>query len=62
MIVKGGSLDDRAEEGMYKTLVEGLEAFAGLLKVGVTGDDDERQYAYTGDGRRYVSMLAGQRR
>ena len=56
---KGGSLADYAEEGAYRTLLEGLESFVGLMNV--VGDDDEREdlnYAYTPDGRRYVSALA----
>lgn len=55
---KGGALAQYAEEGLYRVLVEGLEAFAGLMKVGVEQDDDPRVYAWTPGGRRYVSALA----
>ncbi len=57
-MLRGGALADYAEEGPYRTLMEGLESFLGLTALGSTGDqDDDRSYAYTADGRRYVSML-----
>jgi hypothetical protein len=58
-MLKGGVIADYAEEGPYKLVMEGLESFAGLLKT-VLSDDDatDLNYAYTADGRRYVSALA----
>lgn len=49
---------DQANEGVYKVLCEGLEAFAATFSSGVGGDDKDLHYAYTGDGRRYISALA----
>ena len=40
----------------YRVLMEGLEAFAGLLRGAVVGpDDNEGRVAYTADGRAYRS-------
>lgn len=53
-----GMLADYPEEGMYRTLMEGIESFAGLLHLGQTADDDDRsdlRYATNGQGRRYLS-------
>jgi hypothetical protein len=57
---KGGSMAEEPEAGLYRTLIEGLESFVGLLDV-MADEDDNREnlnYAYTSDGRRYVSALA----
>jgi hypothetical protein len=56
VLLKGGLLADYAEEGQYRVLMEGLECFAGLLASGAAGEDDEpRNWAYTHDGRKYVT-------
>lgn len=57
-ILKGGHLADYADEGVYRVLMEGLESFCGLMKIGVEAEDDGRHYDYTRDGRRFVSALA----
>ena len=55
---KRSILTDFAEEGVYRTLMEGLESFAGLLKAGGGDDEDvERNYGYTAQGQRYLSSL-----
>jgi hypothetical protein len=55
-VLRTGELSDFTKTGPHKVLMEGLEAFAGLLRGGVAGDDDsERNYAYAPDGRRYLS-------
>ena len=47
---------DQAKEGVYRTLCEGLEAFAATLQSGsVGGDDKDLRYDYTADGRKYIS-------
>lgn len=57
-LLKAGQLADYAEEGVYRTLMEGVESFVGLLEVGSPDSDyDDRSYATTADGRRYVTML-----
>lgn len=58
-LLKQGQLADYAEEGVYRTLIEGLESFVGLLELGHSTDDEDdgRLNAVTHDGRRYTSML-----
>jgi hypothetical protein len=57
-LLKAGQLADFAEEGEYRVLMEGLESFAGRLSVGSPEEEnDDRNYAVTADGRRYVSTL-----
>lgn len=61
-LLKGGSLAEYAEEGFYRTLAEGVESFIGLIPSGHADDErDDLDYAYTKDGRRYVSALANRR-
>jgi hypothetical protein len=57
-LTKQGVLADYAEEGQYRVLMEGLEAFAGLLHVGGSLDeqDDGRVYGTTASGASYVTM------
>ncbi len=65
VLLKGGVMADYAEEGIYRTLVEGLESFLGLMELG-HGSTDEgdsgRFNAVTPGGQRYTSMLKGKRR
>lgn len=55
IVKKGGELGDTAEEGVYRTLLEGLESFAGLMRLEATDDDGGRNYAVTARGQRYIS-------
>ena len=58
-VAKGGQLNPYATEGPYRTLMEGLESFMGLISVQPQEDDDNgRAFAYTPDGRRYTSAMA----
>lgn len=59
VLLKAGILADHAEEGVYRTLMEGLESFVGLLELGHSTDDeaDATLNAVTHDGRPYRSML-----
>lgn len=57
VLLKQGMLADYAEEGVYRTLMEGLESFVGLHAIGRTDDErEELNYGYVGN-RRYVSAL-----
>jgi hypothetical protein len=57
-VTKQNTLADHAEEGTYRLLMEGMESVVGLLSATNSMDgDDERHYAYTPGGRRYVSAL-----
>lgn len=57
-VQKTGMLSEFPAEGPYRTLMEGLESFAALLRQGNLADDTPPNYAYTPDGRRYVSSMA----
>ncbi len=57
-VQKNGMLGDFPRNGMHRTLVEGIETFAGLLRVADVDADQNRNYDYTPDGRRYLSALA----
>ena len=47
------------QENAYRVLMEGLEAFAGLLRAGVAdAGDNEGQFDYTPGGQRYRSARA----
>jgi hypothetical protein len=59
-VLRSGELSEFTKAGPHKVLMEGLEAFAGLLRAGVASDDDtERHHDITPDGRRYLSARAG---
>lgn len=60
-VLKNGILSEFASEGPYKTLMEGLESFASLLKMGSIGEDQPINYQMTADGRRYISSRVGRR-
>lgn len=57
---KRGTVNPEPASTAYKVLLEGLEALVGLMEVRQDEDDerDNLNYAYTSDGRRYVSALA----
>jgi hypothetical protein len=44
--------------GAYAVLMAGLESFAALLRSGLDDVDSQPAYAYTEDGRKYISALA----
>ena len=53
---KSGIISGSADEGAYRVLMEGLEAFASVLNAGALVDEDEeKNYAFTPTGQRYVS-------
>lgn len=56
-LLKGGVLAEYAEEGPYRVIMEAVESFAGLMKLGMaTGDEDEDlRYDVTSGGRRFLS-------
>jgi hypothetical protein len=60
-----GHLQDHAEEGPYRVLIEGLESFCGMLGAGRAEDeedDNEPNYRYSADGRRYLSAMPARTR
>ena len=58
-VTRSGQLTDQAIEGPYRTLMEGVESLTAMTKAIAMRHDDEVNYAYTPDGRRYISALAG---
>ncbi len=57
-VTKQGTLADAAEDGAYRVLMEGLEAFGALLSTGYADESDNSpHFAYTSDGRRYASAM-----
>lgn len=60
-VLKNGILSEFPSEGPYKTLFEGLESFASLLKMGSIGEDQPINWQTTSDGRRYISSRVGRR-
>lgn len=57
-VMKQGMLTPEAIEGPYRTLMEGLESLAALTKATALREDEPVNYAYTNDGRRYISSRA----
>jgi hypothetical protein len=61
-VVKGGAIQGTADEGVYKTLMEGLESFVATTVGTVLQDGvDEPNYAIDAQGRRYLSARATHR-
>lgn len=55
-IMKDGLPADYAAEGVYRVLMEGLEAFGGLLKTGSPDEDESGiNYDISRDGRQFIS-------
>lgn len=55
-VTKDGALSALAADGPYKVLMEGLESFAALMKSSIVSAEDQPvNYAYTSDGRRFIS-------
>lgn len=61
-VLKNGILSEFADEGPYKTLMEGLESFASLLKMGHLGEEQPINWQTTSDGRRFISSRVAGRR
>jgi len=52
-----GVLSREPKQGVHRTLMEGLESFCALMRVGTEEDDTNKNYAFTADGRKYQSAL-----
>ena len=59
-IGKNGQLATLPKENAYRCLMEGLEAFAGLLSQGIMREEGRPNYQRTASGQLYVSALPGQ--
>lgn len=57
-VLKTGMISEFASEGPYKTLMEGVESFASLLRMGDISREQPLNYAVSPDGRRYLSSRA----
>lgn len=56
--LKGGGVSMEAAEGPYRTLMEGVESFAAIYAQIDPEAEQARNYAFTEDGRRYISSRA----
>lgn len=56
-LLKGGMLAEYAEEGPYRVMLESIESFVGLMKLGMAEDDPDMElnYDYTNAGRKFLS-------
>ena len=62
-VSKSGVITTEAEEGPYRVLMEGLESLVANMTAAMGLDANAQvNYAYTEDGRRYISALAPPRR
>lgn len=62
VLLKQGQLSDYAEEGPYRTLIEGLESYVAFTEIGSTDAyGSARLNAETAEGRPYRSMLGSAR-
>jgi hypothetical protein len=59
-ITKAGMVKETAKPGIYAVLMEGVEAFAALLKAGILSDDQPANWAYTATGVAYKTSLPQQ--
>jgi hypothetical protein len=58
-IAKSGALTQEPVNGPYRVLMEGIESFAALMKSSYLAEEElPPNYAYTADGRRYLSSRA----
>jgi hypothetical protein len=53
-VLPSGGASEFTKPGPYRVLMEGLEAFAGMLRA-ATEVDEERHYAVSSDGRRFLT-------
>lgn len=58
-VQKNGMLSEFADEGPYKTLMEGIESLAALMKFSILDEDQAPNWQTTSDGRRYISARPG---
>lgn len=56
--LKTGQMTADPVDGPYRTLMEGIEAFAAVYARMDPESEGERNYAFTADGRRYISSRA----
>lgn len=52
---KYGVLENDAEPGPYRAVMEAVESFLGLASAPVLSEQQDRAYDYTNEGRRYLS-------
>jgi hypothetical protein len=50
-----GQLTAEPSTNTYAVLMTGLESFAAVMRAVGSDEDDERHYAFTGDGRKYLT-------
>ena len=58
-IGKQGMLAGEPREGVYRVLMEGLEAFTGMMAASIITDHGRPNVQHTASGQRYISALPG---
>ena len=58
-VEKGNVISTEPARGVYRTMVEGVEAYAGLAHYAQADDEGEGRWETTSDGRRFRSTLRG---
>ena len=56
-ITTSGVVKEVAKPGIYQVLMEGVEAFAALLKAGILGEEQATNWGYTSQGVPYKTIL-----
>lgn len=56
-VEKGNVIATEPRRGVYRTLLEGVEAYVGMAALSQNDDEDDGQWKTTADGRRYRSAL-----
>ena len=57
-ILKSNTLANDPVEGPHRVLMEGLESWAALMRMGMTERDKQIKYAHAADGRQYMTAMA----
>src|SRR6185437_4161190 len=60
-VLKNGLVAEHAAPGIYRTLMEGIESFAGRLALRATEDEQEARTRIGRDGRPYVTTMPARR-
>jgi len=56
-VEKGNVIATEPRRGVYRTLIEGVEAYVGMAALASDDDESDGQWKTTADGRRYRSAL-----
>ncbi len=57
-LTKAGVLSEFPDDGPYRTLMEGLESFAALMRIAAPHEGERLNWQTSPQGRRYLSARA----